>query len=179
MSVHLSRHGHIRRSPSQPLAWFMDMTYGQQKPLSRSVSSNVHHLQDLDTANTTLPPLTSCRLSHAAPDRVRRKSSGDFSPNPLICLDQTPHFAQVGLTYPMFGMEIQNAHSSLLLCSNCRGFALHHASWPSGIQGLRHVAALRRDIGPHHEKQPSSRQPAGSLIRCVAFWPAWCARSSG
>ena len=62
--------------------------------------------------------------------------------------------AQIVLTYPMLGMEIQNAHRSLLPCSNCRSFAMHDAFWPSGIQGLRHVAALRRDIGPHHEKQP-------------------------
>ena len=44
--------------------------------------------------------------------------------------------------------------SSPLPCCNCRGCALHDASWSSGIQGLRHVAALRRDIRPNHQKQP-------------------------
>jgi hypothetical protein len=56
------------------------------------------------------------------------------------------------ITYPMLDMEIQNARRSLLLCRNCRSYALDDASWPGGIQGLRHVAALRRDIGPNHQK---------------------------
>jgi hypothetical protein len=80
------------------------------------------------------------------------------------CPGRTESARQKRVNYPVLGMEIQNAHRSLLPCSNCRGFALHDASWPSGIQGLRHVTALRRDIGPHHEKQPCREHgnPTGS-----------------
>jgi hypothetical protein len=54
----------------------------------------------------------------------------------------------------MVGVEIQNARRSLLPCRDCGSFALRNAPWPSGFQGLRHVADLCRDIGPYHEKQP-------------------------
>ena len=39
------------------------------------------------------------------------------------------------------------------------------------------VALLKRRRAP--PSRPSSRRPAGSPIRCAAFWQAWCARSSG
>jgi hypothetical protein len=39
------------------------------------------------------------------------------------------------------------------------------------------LALLNRPQGAPLRR--SSRRPAGSLIRCAAFWLAWCARSSG
>jgi hypothetical protein len=53
-----------------------------------------------------------------------------------------------------FGVEIQNVRRALLPCRDCGSFALRNAPWPSGFQGLRHVADLCRNIGPYHEKQP-------------------------
>jgi hypothetical protein len=40
------------------------------------------------------------------------------------------------------------------------------------------VALLNRPQGAP-PLRPSSRRPAGSPIRCAAFRPGWCARSSG
>ena len=49
---------------------------------------------------------------------------------------------------------------------------------PCQVEAGCGAGAAEPAAGRHH-RGDYRRRPAGSPIRCAAFWPAWCARSSG